>query len=100
MSRNYSKKEKNLGFVIANISDGQICMSTNVPSQQSMSFEEGEKSTRFSQRVGKFAQEIFLQGEETGDDANPVDVAPKMKCLSKWTQIVNQGGMTFSCSNC
>ena len=42
-----------------------------------------KKSTRFSQRVGKFAQEIFLQREETGDDANPVDVAPKMKCL-RW----------------
>lgn len=34
-----------------------------------------------SQRVWSFLQEIFLQGEKTGNEANPADVAPKMKRL-------------------
>ena len=42
-----------------------------------------KKSTRFSQLVLSFLEEIFLQGEETGNKANPADVAPKMKRLRK-----------------
>ena len=38
-----------------------------------------KKSTRFSRRVQPFLQEIFFQGEETGNKANPPDLAPKMK---------------------
>ena len=34
VSRNYCKKEKNEGFLIANISNGQHCISTNIPSQK------------------------------------------------------------------
>ena len=59
-----------------------------------------KKSTKFSQRLQSFLQEIFFQGEETGNKANPPDLAPKMKRLRKWRQIIHQGGMTFSCSNC
>ena len=40
-----------------------------------------KKSTKFSQRLQSFLQEIFFQGEETGNKANPPDLAPKMKRL-------------------
>ena len=40
-----------------------------------------KKSTRFSRREQPFLQEIFFQGEETGNKANPPDLAPKMKRL-------------------
>ena len=40
-----------------------------------------KKSTKFSQRLQSFLQEIFFQGEETGNKANPPDSAPKMKRL-------------------
>ena len=33
------------------------------------------------QRVRSHLQEDFLQGEETGNKANPSDVVPKMKRL-------------------
>lgn len=43
--------------------------------------KKAKKSTRFSERVRSFLQDIFFQGEETGVKANPANIASKMKSL-------------------
>ena len=63
-----------------------ICNNRIDRSQQSIfrggwALKKERKFTRFSQLASSFLQEIFLQGEETGNKANPADVAPKMKRL-------------------
>ena len=49
--------------------------------EEGWALKKAKKSTRFSESVRSFLQDTFFQGEQTGVNANPSDIASKMKSL-------------------
>ena len=56
------------------------CYATNAEIQDFFRYKK-KPSMADIQRVRSHLQEDFLQGEETGNNANPSDVVPKIKRL-------------------
>ena len=53
--------------------------------------KKSKKSIRFSERFRSYLQETFFQGEETGVEANPADIACKIR-----SQRSSNGDKLFS----
>ena len=64
----------------ASSSSYNMQLSTDEPvAEPGWALKKGKHATRFSDKVRSYLKGIFLQGEETGNKANPANVASKMK---------------------